>query len=156
VNNEPTRLIMYGAYGMLAESAFDYKAFFEAVQPYGVNAVRVWVNFHWANDRSPFAKSGDKADLLHWSDGYFTRLKNFVDAADQRGIVVQLCLFDGVMLETKGNRWNWSPYRDSQNLDSITYIKDDTSQAPTQHFKDFLTTADDPSTRGVENRVWTN
>lgn len=121
VNGEASRLVMYGAYGLI-EPGFNHRQFFDTVkQQYNVNSVRIWVNFHWANELSPFARSGGRYDLRSWSNSYFERLRDFVRAADERGIVVQVCLFDGVMLENPANapnRWNWSPYNDARNLDN--------------------------------------
>ncbi len=121
VDGQPARLIAYGDYGFVAEQAFDYAQFLDAMNAKGINFVRIWCNYHWCNDLTPFA--GDrvnKYDLLTQNGTFYARLRNFVAYADTRGIVVQVCLFDGVALidDAEGLRWDNFPYNNVNNLQS--------------------------------------
>lgn len=131
-------LVFYGTYGMAAEAsipgieqAFDSNAFFEqlaTVRPgqRPINAVRVWWHFHWSNAFTPFnglPRSSTDTNRRGRYDfslntKYLDRLERFVAEANRRGIVVQLCLFDGCMLETSSPlRWANSPYNRLNNRD---------------------------------------
>jgi hypothetical protein len=114
----PIRLVGYGDYGLLAEAAFDYEAFFDRLVASRVNFVRVWGQYHFAADGMPFAGTRGAWDLERLDDAYFARMRAMVQAAARRGIIVQLTLFDSVALESRatGNRWINSPYRDENNL----------------------------------------
>lgn len=113
---EVIRLVGYGDYGILSESSFDYKTFFNQIKKNGVNMVRVWVVYHWTHDLMPFAGSWKNWDLESYSDAYFARLQNFVAAAHERGIIVQLNFFDSVCLENTSNlRWANCPFNDKNN-----------------------------------------
>jgi hypothetical protein len=118
----PLRLVGYGDYGILAESTFDVEAFLARVVRDQVNLVRVWVPYHWANDLAPFVRVPGAVPsyrLLQPNAALYDRLATIARAAERRGVVVQVTLFDAVMLETSGaNRWNWSPYRDARNVDA--------------------------------------
>jgi len=114
-DGQPVRLVGYGDYGMLAEAAFDYRAFFTEMERKGLNLVRVWVNYHWTKSLSPFQATRGKYNLTQLSSGFFARLKDFVAEAQRRGIVVQLTLFDGVALQNAGNRWAYSWYNRNNN-----------------------------------------
>ncbi len=54
-----------------------------------------------------------KWDLSKWDESYFTRLKAFVQAASDRGIVVELTLFSVFYSTTE---WMQSPFHPSNNV----------------------------------------
>ncbi len=141
----PVRLIGYGQYGLVAESAFDHARFFDTLQArHGLNLVRVWGQYHWANDLSPFAGPRGDQDLTAPNPAFYARLRRVVEDARARGVVVMLTLFDSVQLEgsaTDGNRWRYSPYRDANNRQA--YLSDPT------HFDRVGPTAEPPVWREV-------
>jgi hypothetical protein len=119
IDGEPVRLVGYGCYGMVSESSFESEIFLENLSHHRVNFVRVWVLFHWTNDLTPFTGNrADKYDLLSQNDSFYSRLKDFVRMAEERRIVVQVCLFDGVALtgDSSSNRWPKFPYNLANNL----------------------------------------
>ncbi|MCB9782824.1 MAG: cellulase family glycosylhydrolase [Candidatus Omnitrophica bacterium] len=119
VDNKPIRLVGYGCYGMVSESSFESVTFFDRLAESRINLVRVWVLFHWTNDLTPFEGSrASRYDLLKQNDAFYSRLKNFVGMAEERGIVVQVCLFDGVALtgDNSTNRWPNFPYNTVNNF----------------------------------------
>src|SRR5262245_18059565 len=54
---QPVRLLGYGGYGLMAEGVFNHNVFFENMAAYGANLVRIWVNYHWTNELTPFVKT---------------------------------------------------------------------------------------------------
>ena len=124
---QPVRLIGYGNYGILAESAFDYDVFFDGLVAAGLSFVRVWGQYHWANDLTPFDGVRGDWDLQTANVAYYARLKRLVESAASRGLIVMVTLFDSVQLEgssTDGNRWIDSPYRQANNRQA--YLQDPT------------------------------
>ncbi len=125
----PIRLVGYGHYGVVAERAFDHVAFFDRLAgEYGLNFVRVWGQYHWANDLMPFPGGRGDYDLLAADLDFFRRLRAVALDAARRGIVVQVTLFDSVQLEgpsDSGNRWIDSPYRRANNRQA--YLDDPTA-----------------------------
>ena len=130
---QPVRLLAYGDYGLLAEGVFNHNTFFANLTAYGANFVRVWVNYHWTNELTPFVKTqggtNPRYRLLTPNPDFYARLRQFVEDAQAWGVVVQVCLFDGVALSTsRANRWNWTPYNDARNVD-VSYLQSATRLA---------------------------
>lgn len=135
INGQKKMLVAYGDYGMLSEGLFCYAAydpsvpyrcvnpdtsFFDTLMAYRINFVRVWVNYHWTKHLTPFSGGSGNFQVKTWNQQFFDRLNDFVSQANRRGIVVQLCLFDENQLESDslGLRWNYSPYKNSNNTDA--------------------------------------
>ncbi len=116
---EPVRLAGYGAYGVLTESAVSYRRYIDTLAgTYGVNLVRIWANYHWTHDLTPYAGTWKRWDLTRPNAAFFSRLRAFVTYARARGVVVLLTLFDSVCLEgsaSRGNRWANCPFRRANN-----------------------------------------
>ncbi len=82
-------------------------------------------------DPLPFARVGPdtapdglpKYDLSQFNQAYFDRLRQRVIDAGQRGIYVQIMLFDGWSIEDKGeglgNPWNGHPMNRAWNINEI-------------------------------------
>ena len=126
------KLVGYGDYGMLAETAFtastdELATFFNRLRTNKINLVRVWVHYHFAKDLTPFVKEADgKYKLLESNAAFYDRLYNFVQKASENGIVVMLCLFDANQIETSRSRnlrWDSSPYNDKNNSD-VGFLKE--------------------------------
>lgn len=105
-------------YGALVNLDFDYLRYLDEVQACGLNLVRVFSGAYretpgafgieentlspetgrflapWARSAVPGATDGgDKFDLTQWDAAWFHRLREFVGAARQRGIIVELTFF---------------------------------------------------------------
>jgi len=98
-----------------------------------------WENVKWQTDTKlpyyydplPFARVGPdtapdglpKYDLTQFNQAYFDRLRQRVIDAGQRGIYVQIMLFDGWSIEDKGeglgNPWNGHPMNRAWNVNGI-------------------------------------
>jgi hypothetical protein len=66
------------------------------------------------------ADGGNKFDLARWNVEYFERLKNFVAAASDRGIVVEFVLFCPFY---EDNLWDASPMNARNNVNGLRTIK---------------------------------
>ncbi len=109
-------------YGAVLNLDFDYVKYLNTLQAQGLNYTRIfsgnyiepYVNMGshwnieentlgpastrficpWARSRTPgFEGGGNKFDLSQFDPEYFTRLKDFVSKAGERGVVVELVFF---------------------------------------------------------------
>ncbi|MEO5893681.1 MAG: cellulase family glycosylhydrolase, partial [Ferruginibacter sp.] len=64
---------------------------------------------------SGYANGGNKFDLTRWDTAYFNRLKDFVTAAQKRGIIIELALFCPFYEELQ---WNLSPFNSINNVNN--------------------------------------
>jgi len=108
---KPTILITSGEhYGAVLNREFDFEPYLDELQRRGLNLTRTFSgtylevhgSFKIQNNtlappldqyQSPWAKKDGKHDLDQFDPAYFERLKAFLKAADQRGVVVELVLF---------------------------------------------------------------
>jgi hypothetical protein len=71
----------------------------------------------WARSNQPGAiDGGNKFDLSVWDPAYFDRLRNFVAAAGERGVVVELVLFCPFY---EDNLWQVNPMNARNNVSGI-------------------------------------
>ena len=74
----------------------------------------------WPRSQTKGAKDGgNKFDLNRWNDAYFERLKKFVSAASDRGIVVEFVLFCPFYEE---NLWDINPMNARNNVNGLRAI----------------------------------
>ena len=117
---KPTVLVTSGEhYGAVLNLDFDYVPYLNELQSRGMNLTRTFSGTYrevpgsfgitentlapagparfacpWARSSTPGAGDGGaKFDLGRWNPDYFRRLKDFLDQAGKRGIVVELGLF---------------------------------------------------------------
>jgi hypothetical protein len=144
-----TALITSGEhYGAVLNSQFDYRKYLAALAADGLNYTRLFSGSYveqpgafgiarndlapatgqflapWARSAEPgYHNGGNKFDLDRWNDAYFGRLKSFVAAAGERGIVVEMTLFSSQYQETN---WAVSAFNRANNVnaaDSIDFHK---------------------------------
>ena len=139
---EPTVLITSGEhYGAVLNQAFDYKKYLKTLESYGFNLTRTFSGAYcepigafkihnntlapakdqlicpWARSNIPgYANGGNKFDLTKWNSAYFKRLRNFVNEAGKRGVVVELVLFCPFY---KDDMWKLSPMNAVNNINDI-------------------------------------
>lgn len=129
-NGQPVTLMGSDWMGAMAGLNFDIDGYLDVLAGYHVNLVRVWCIEQWTgvcmgnnvnNGILPFAGTYGQWDLTQHNDAYFTRVKQFVQAAWDRGIVVQLTLFDRCGLVNNPDRgvWGDSPYNVANNTNSF-------------------------------------
>jgi len=139
-NGKPTVLITSAEhYGAVVNGEFDNVAYLDALKAYGLNYTRIYPGYlfepmgkymtgntlgmkpaklilPWARSNQPgYLLSGNKFDLDHWNPAYFERLKNFLAQAASRGIVVEICFFNGQYDDT----WPLSPLYHENNIQGV-------------------------------------
>lgn len=122
-NNKPTVLVTSGEhYGAVVNKAFNYETYLNTLAADGLNNTRIFSGSyieipnafgtienntlapHLPKDNfiAPWARSstpkdtdyyGNKFDLTQWDPAYFARLKDFVQKASDRGIIVEMTFF---------------------------------------------------------------
>ena len=139
-NGQPTVLITSAEhYGAVINKDFNYAAYFDALKSYGLNYTRIYPGelfepvgkfmkgntlgpkpasliVPWARSTVPgYMLGGNKFDLDQWDPAYFARLKDFVAQAAERGIVVEICFFNGQYSDT----WPISPLYYENNIQGV-------------------------------------
>ena len=128
-------------YGAVINLDFDYIAFLDRLQEYGMNLTRIYPGGYIemkdmytegnplgpAPDRFilPWKKSGEeganpnlgkyKYDLDQWDNEYFRRLKDFVYQASVRNIIVEIAFFNGMY----DDRWTMQPLYNTNNIQGV-------------------------------------
>lgn len=124
--------------------AFDYPAYLDFLQRENHNFFRLWV---WEQSRFsneiktddyyttpvPYLRAGSQSgmdgaprfDLDQFNPEYFTRLRNRVEQAGQRGIYVAVMLFNGWSIEgckgdqCENNPWKGHPFNKANNVNGV-------------------------------------
>jgi hypothetical protein len=137
MNGQPTVLITSAEhYGAVVNKDFDYVTYLNALQAYGLNYSRIYPGalfeplgkflpgntlgpkprsliLPWARSGQPgYVLGGNKFDLDQWDPDYFTRLKDFIARAGERGIVIEVCLFNSEYSDT----WPINPLYSENNV----------------------------------------
>jgi hypothetical protein len=126
-------------YGAVVNGEFDFTRYLDALAKYGLNYTRIYPGYlfepmgkflpgntlgakpahlllPWGRSSQPgYLLSGNKFDLDQWNPDYFLRLKNFIEEAGRRGIVVEICLFNGQYSDT----WPLSPLYYENNIQGV-------------------------------------
>jgi hypothetical protein len=137
---KPTVLITSAEhYGAVVNRDFDYVAYLDALKRYGLNATRIYPGFliepvdkwlpgnslgprpearimPWARSDVPGAAMGGRRfDLDRWDADFFARLRDFIAKAGDRGIVVEICLFNAQYADT----WPIAPLYHENNIQGV-------------------------------------
>jgi hypothetical protein len=142
---KPTILITSGEhYGAVLNIDFDYERYLDELQSKGLNLTRVFTGAYvepagafnianntlappsekficpWPRSTEPgYAGGGNKFDLTRWNDRYFTRLTDFMKAAEKRDVVVELALFCPFY---EDKQWVLSPMHANNNINGVGRI----------------------------------
>lgn len=126
-------------YGAVINPNFDYVTYLDSLEASGLNLTRVILAGFHANTGDPDdtlspplgdwlqpwprSTSGGSAldgrgkwNLAAWNPTYFTRLRAFVQACSDRGIVVELTLFNTFYDDSN---WSLSPFNPANNVQGI-------------------------------------
>jgi len=111
-------------YGAVLNKAFDYVAYLDALKANGLNYTRIYPGalfepvgkymtgntlgprpseliLPWARSTQPgYMLGGNKFDLDRWDEAYFARLRDFLQQANERGIIVEICFFNSQYSDT--------------------------------------------------------
>lgn len=136
---EPTILRTFGEhYGSVINPDFDFIRYLDVLERDGNNLTRVVLLGFRTDDvptleplspaaakfMQPWARvpghgnaldGQPKWDLSVWNEGYFTRLRNFAQACADRGIVVEMSLFNTIYA-FDANDWDLSPFNPANNV----------------------------------------
>ena len=140
LHGRPTILITSTEhYGAVVNLDFDYIAYLNELKAYGLNYTRIWPGavlemvgefvkgntmgprprrmiVPWARSSEPgYLYGGNKFDLDKWNPEFFTRLKDFIVKAGERGIVVEVCFFNSQYT----HRWPMSPLYYENNVQGV-------------------------------------
>jgi Family of unknown function (DUF6298) len=140
--DRPTILVTSGEhYGAVLNVDFDFIRYLDALKADGLNHTRTFAGTYreipdsfgitdnplapkpnryicpWARSDQPgYFDGGKRFDLTKWDDAYFTRLKRFMKAAQERGVVVELNLFCPLYDDAL---WRASPMQHANNINGI-------------------------------------
>jgi len=135
-------------YGAVLNLEFDYVPYLDELKSKGLNLTRTFTGSYvepqgafniaentlapasdkfvcpWARSNEPgYANGGNKFDLTRWDTAYFSRLKDFVAAAEKRDIIIELALFCPFYEDVQ---WKLSPMNENNKVNSVGDIpKDD-------------------------------
>jgi len=119
---------------------FDYNGHLDFLVKHGHNFIRLWrwelTQWpNWKEGRTPLRyganhpwkragpgvalDGGPRFDFSQWDGGYFTRLRDRVRAAGERGIYVSIMLFEGWCLRTQPSDWAGHPMNVANNVSGI-------------------------------------
>ncbi|WP_308637410.1 hypothetical protein [Paenibacillus silvisoli] len=126
-------------YGALINLDFDYVAYFDMLQRYELNYTRIYPGAYyevtgmfieqntlaplpeslilpWARSSEPgCADGGNKFDLERWDERYFARLHDFLERAEERGIVVEVCFFNCQYEQS----WGYTALNAANNIQGV-------------------------------------
>ena len=126
-------------YGAVINADFDGTKYLETLQKDGLNETRLFGGSYvevpgesfgirrntlapapgklilpWARSQEPgYAGGGNRFDLDRWDDRYFQRLRDYLRAAEERGIIVELTLFSSQYGDAQ---WNMSVFNAPNNV----------------------------------------
>lgn len=129
---DPMRLMGYSWMGALTGLNFQLEAYLDALKGYGTNGInltRVWAIEQWTAMQvectsgcspsmlTPFNRASGRYNLNVPNPVFYARLRALAQTAADRGVVVQLTLFDkhGLIKPHEAGRWQVSPYKRCNN-----------------------------------------
>jgi len=137
---KPTVLITSAEhYGAVVNRDFDYVAYLDTLQAWRLNYTRIYPGFlfepvdkfikgntlapkpeglvlPWTRSDQPgYRLGGHRFDLSRWDSAFFSRLKDFVAKAGERGVVVEVCFFNAQYADT----WPISPLYHENNVQGV-------------------------------------
>jgi Putative collagen-binding domain of a collagenase/Family of unknown function (DUF6298) len=134
----PLLLIGNYSWGVFSNADYDYVAMLDTLKSNGLNFARVWlfwgdpfdpdIDLHTGEPIQnivPYLRTGPglandgrpRYDLNRFNPEFFTRLRRLCAAAQERGIYLQLCIFDGWILKTP--RWRNHVYQRDNNINGV-------------------------------------
>jgi hypothetical protein len=133
-------------YGAVVNLDFDYIKYLDELAASGLNVTRTFSGAYvepsgafgirkntlapeygrfispWSRSTiDGYANGGNKFDLSEWDEAYFSRLKDFVEEAGKRGIIVELDLFSNYYDTIQ---WQLSPLYFNNNINGFGNLED--------------------------------
>ncbi|MFC1611507.1 MopE-related protein [Myxococcota bacterium] len=99
-DGQPLFAVGFDCQELASNTAIDYETMLDLFAAYEMNKVRLWI-YTWfmpfnptTPNLTPWARNGNgQHDLDNWDEEYWQRLKAFITAAGDRGIMVELSIF---------------------------------------------------------------
>ncbi len=121
-------------YGAVLNLDFNWKKYLDTMAADGMNYARIFSGSYrevagdFGIERNtlapaagrfvaPWVEKDGKFDLAQFNPAYFTRLKEFVAAAGERGMIVEMTLFCSTY---SGKQWAVSPFHPDNNVNQTT------------------------------------
>jgi uncharacterized protein DUF6298 len=110
---------------------FDFEGYLERLASWGHNFIRLWTHEAWTHDLHPrpYLRTGPglaldglpRFDLTRFDPEYFSRLRQRVVRAGERGFYVGVMLFNGWSIHDKGegNPWGRHPFNRRNNVNGV-------------------------------------
>lgn len=132
-NGKPVILIGYYSWDTFSNVNFDYVRMFDSLKARGLNFARVWLwkLYAWYLDERapnicPYRREGPgvandgkpKYNLDKYDPAFFDRLKHMCEAAQKRGIYLQLILLDTWMLK-HDYLWRLAAFNKDNNVNHV-------------------------------------
>jgi len=132
-DGKPVVLIGDYTWGTFSDVDYDYKAMLDTLKANGLNFARVWVWWgcgEFAEENrvhvEPYLRTGPgnandgkpKYDLTKFNPAFFDRLRAVCAAARERGIFLQLTLFDAWMIKHR-HLWRLHAYHRDNNINGV-------------------------------------
>ena len=140
--NKPMILVTSGEhYGAVLNLDFNYITYLDELQSKRLNLTRTFSGAYvepsgafnikkntlapvagrftcpWLRSSTPgYTNGGNKFDLTQWDAAYFKRVKDFVSAAQKRGIIIEFTLFCPFYEESQ---WKLSPLNTINNINDL-------------------------------------
>jgi len=146
---KPTVLITSAEhYGAVVNKRFDYNAYLDWLGSYGLNYTRIYPGYlteppdKWIKGNTlgldsdeiimPWKRSsehgysmgGNKFNLNIWDEEFFTRLRNFIEKAAQKDIIVEICFYNAQYKDC----WPLCPLYFKNNIQGIGNCTDNDAQ----------------------------
>jgi hypothetical protein len=133
-NGQPVLLVGDYTWGTFSDVDYDYEAMFDTLRANGLDFARVWIwwgceEFPDPIDRphvNPYLRTGPgsaldgkpRYDLTRFNPAFFGRLRAVCAAAQERGVFLQLTLFDAWMLKHP-HLWRLHAYHRDNNANGV-------------------------------------
>ncbi|TDB60436.1 cellulase family glycosylhydrolase [Arundinibacter roseus] len=115
-------------YGAVLNLDFDYDTYLTTLKNDGLNTTRLFTGAYYERPGAfgiekntlapaeeklvlPWKKLEQTYDLTQWNDAFFSRLEDFMNKAQQRGIIVEITLFSAYY----GAGWAYHPFHGANN-----------------------------------------
>ncbi len=132
-------------YGAVLNLDFDYIKYLQTLHDDGMDYTRIFTGSYvenaegfgierntlaplrdkfiapWARSNEPgYVNGGNKFDLGQWNPNYFSRLKDFISAAEKLNIIVEVTLFSSIYNESL---WKYNPFYAENNINDTDRIE---------------------------------
>jgi hypothetical protein len=127
--SKPTVIVGSGEhYGAVMNGDFDYTVYLRTLQQEGLNTTRLFTGAYFEKPGAfgierntlappesslylPWQKTGGRYDLTKWNGAFFNRLHDFMQKAEQAGVIVEATLFSSYY----GAGWDYHPFNGKNN-----------------------------------------